>query len=204
MREWILLFSTVTVLLLSPIKAEETKRNVVRKPEGKVLYVFKDQGSRLNNFCPSGWMGSTRSLKFMQNYKQGTMDGGSAIRVEYNIAVDTETTWAGIYFQYPCDNWSNKEPSYDLTGFKKLSFWVKGVGYIEKFMVGGIASTSGEGDSDEAYTDRIELTNEWKEITIPLTGLDLHRIIGGFGFAVSAEYNEKNMILFIDEIKFEK
>ena len=107
----------------------------------------------------------------------------------------------------PANNWGDKRGGYDLSGYSKLVFKVRGsVGkeYIDKFLVGGITGKTEDGDSDEVYTDAVELTTEWKEITLDLKGRDMSHIIGGFGFAINSDYNEKGASFYIDEIRFEK
>jgi len=179
----------------------ETK---VKKQDAKVFYVYKDAGSRENNFCPAGWMGSYKSLKYNGAYKISPQSGTTAIQIVYDVKKDSETMWAGIYWSHPCSNWGDKKGGYNLDGFKKLSFWVKGDGFIDKIGMGGITGQTEEGDSADEYIERIELTPEWKQYTIDLKGVDLSHIIGGFVFAASAENNDKNIILMIDEVRYER
>jgi hypothetical protein len=94
-----------------------------------------------------------------------------------------------------------------LTGYKKLVFWArgeKGGETIDKFFTGGISGQTEEGDSDEASVSPVSLTKEWKEYTIDLTGLDLSHIIGGFGFAANADANPNGVVMYVDEIRYEK
>jgi hypothetical protein len=93
---------------------------------------------------------------------------------------------------------------FDLSHYKKLTFWAKGQGTVEKLMIGGITGQTQDGDSGEAYTDRIDLTQDWKQYSIDLKGADLRHIIGGFGFAVSADYNLKGMTLYLDDIAYSR
>ena len=172
-------------------------------PKGS--YVYKDGGSREHmGFIPSGWMGSFRSLKMNPNWTQEPHSAPTCIRIEYNVNKDTETAWAGIYWQTPANNWGDKKGGYDLTGYKRLSFWARGTGYIGTFGFGGINGTIELGDLDEARIEAVDLTPEWKEYVIDLKGLDLSHVIGGFYFSTSAEYNSKNVVLMLDDIHYEK
>lgn len=171
--------------------------------EEGAFYVYDDSASRLNHYIPSGWMGSFKSLK-ISNSTTGQHSGKTCIKIDYDVTKDPETSWAGIYWQNPVNNWGDKRGGYDLTGYKKLTFWAKGTGEIGEIGMGGITGQLQDGDSDRATLDRIVLTKDWKQYTIDLKGLDLSHIIGGFYFSTSADYNEKNMVLFLDEIKYER
>jgi hypothetical protein len=168
------------------------------------FYVYKDAGTRENHFCPSGWMGSFKSLKMNTRWITNPKLGSSCIRIDYDIHKDTETTWAGIYFQQPVNNWGDKKGGYDLTGYTKLKFWVKGEGFISTIGMGGITGTIADGDSDNATVENIDLTPEWKEYVIDLKGLNLSHIIGGFYFSTSADNNDKNVILYLDDVRYTK
>jgi hypothetical protein len=171
--------------------------------ENKVFYVYEDSGSRMNHFIPSGWMGSTKSLKINSAYKVAPKSGKSCIQIKYLTTLDTETTWAGIYWQYPVNNWGDKPNGIDLTGYKKLTFWAKGEGYLQTIGMGGISGQAYDGDSANATIEGVDLTPEWKQYTIDLKGLDLSHVIGGFYFATSADYNEKDVTIYLDEIRYE-
>ncbi len=179
--------------------------NAYSKEESpKEFYVYQDAGSRLNHYIPSGWMGSYGSLKFNPRWTVEPKEGTSCIQITYNVSKDSDTQWAGIYWQHVAQNWGDKKGGYDLSEYKRVTFWAKGQGYIDKFMIGGITGQTELGDSGEAYVERIDLTPEWKKYTIDLKGIDLGHIIGGFGFASSAEFNQKNVVLYLDEIRYEK
>lgn len=173
----------------------------------KPFYVYSERGSRDNHGCPSGWMGSAKSMKMNPNYTVGPKEGLSCIRIDYDLTKDPEVQWAGIYWMTPCDNWGTKaNAGFDLTGYKKLTFWAKGTGYIDKFGVGGITGQTEEGDTLDVSVDGVDLTPEWKQYTIDLKGQDLSHIIGPFVFAanVDSNYTLKAVTIMLDEIRFEK
>ena len=58
-------------------------------------------------------------------------------------------------------------------------------------------------DTDTASMGPIALTQEWKEYTIDLTGMDLSYIIGGFCWVVSAMDNPEGMVFYLDDIIYE-
>lgn len=178
--------------------------SAIARAEGNFWYVYQDAGSRENHGVASGWMGSAKSLKFNSNWTINPKSGKSCIQIQYDTAKDSETAWAGIYWQIPPNNWGTAPGGgKDLSGFKKLTFWVRGVGYIDKFMVGGIQGLTGPGDSGEAYIECVELTDKWQKQEIDLKKTDLSNIIGPFGFAISADWNKGVVQLFLDEVRFE-
>lgn len=191
-------------LLFTSIAVADTSKKELPNP----FYVFKDRGSKENHYIPAGWMGDTGDLKFNQNYIDDVLDRtNTCIKIIYTAEKKQGANWAGIYWQMPANNWGDKKGGYDLSKYSKLIFKVrgdKGGEYIDKFMMGGITGQTEDGDSDNTETQPIELTTEWKEITLDLKGLDMKHIIGGFGFAVNADMNEKGIVFYLDEIRYEK
>jgi hypothetical protein len=186
------------------------------------FYVFSEKGSRLNHYIPSGWMGDFGDLKINNGWTKGVAKPKDAkakkpkgvdekdetcLQISYSGERKQGHGWAGIYWQHPANNWGDKRGGYNLTGYKKLVFWArgeKGGETIDKFFTGGISGQTEEGDSDEASVSPVSLTKEWKEYTIDLTGLDLSHIIGGFGFAANADANPNGVVMYVDEIRYEK
>lgn len=188
-----------------------------------VFYIFTDRGSRLNHYAPSGWMGDFGDLSMNQGWpkngksskeskaakadpaKQAMED--TCIQVKYSGQRKQGAGWAGIYWQHPANNWANKRGGYDLSAYSKLTFMAKGDKggeVIDKFLIGGITGQTEEGDSDEASLSPVTLTTDWKKYEIPLKGLDLSHIIGGFGFALNADANPNGVVMYLDEIRLEK
>lgn len=212
----------LAVLVSSSLCAADKEKDMKKGTpvSGDVFYIFTERGSRLNHYIPSGWMGDYGDLKFNQGWKEkvqkpkgakkpktGEAKDETCIQVKYTGERKQGAGWAGIYWQHPANNWGDKRGGYDLTGYKKLVFWGRGEAggeTIDKFFIGGITGQTEEGDSDEASVSPVELTKEWKEYTIDLTGLDLSHIIGGFGMAANAEVNPNGFTIYLDEIRLEK
>ncbi len=212
--------------------AAATKQAVVDKAKktpvgGDVFFVFHERGSRLNHYAPSGWMGDYSDLHINMGWIKDVAKPKGAKAAAKKAAVadvdaDKDETsmqfkytaerkqgagWAGVYWQHPANNWGDKRGGYDLSGYTKLVFWAKGEKggeVVDKFFIGGITGQTEEGDTDEASISPVQLTKDWKEYSIPLTGLDLSHIIGGFGFAINADSNPNGATLFLDEVRFEK
>lgn len=185
-------------------------QNLVKAESGVnfPFYVYSDSGSLDNHYIPSGWMPATaaRDLRLDTNWKNYPFSGDSCIRVEYKNT--SGTRWAGIYWQHPANNWgSAPDAGFDLQGATKLTFWArgdKGNEVINEFKIGGISSGDYI-DSDSASAGPIQLSDEWKQYSIDLTGRDLSYIIGGFAWATNIDVNDpEGVVFYIDEIKYEK
>lgn len=189
-------------------------------PSDDAFFVFKDRGSRLNHYAPSGWMGDFGDLKMNQGWvksgdKSGkSVDGKAAqpsddtcIQIKYSGERKQGAGWSGIYWQHPANNWGDKKGGYDLSKYSKMTFIAKGEEggeTIDKFFIGGITGQTEEGDSDTASVSPVTLTKEWKTYEVSLKGLDMSHIIGGFGFAANADSNPNGFTVYVDEVRLEK
>lgn len=169
------------------------------------FYVYSDKGARTNHFAPSGWMGDYSDLKIEDGSTDSPADGRTAVKWTYSAKGSQGANWAGVFYQQPPNNWGDKPGGYDLTGFKRLTFWARGAAGGEKiaeFKVGGI--TGEHGDSDAETIGPIELTKTWKKYTIELAEKNLANVVGGFCWSASRDDNPNGFALFLDEIRFEK
>ncbi len=170
-----------------------------------VFYVYDDKGSPKNHFIPSGWMGDYGDLKISDADATNPKSGKTAIKWTYSGEAKQGANWAGAFWQNPANNWGEKMGGYDLSAYKRLTFWARGAKgneRIAEFKIGGI---SGEhGDSDAASIGPIELTKDWKQYTIDLADKNLAHIIGGFCWSASRDDNPDGFVIFLDDIRFEK
>jgi len=179
------------------------------KPAGKKtqempFYVYADKGSIQNHFIPSGWMGDYSDLKLDVGSADNPYFGKTSIKITYDNKATNGARWAGMYWQYPANNWGGADGGFDLSRAKKLTFWArgeKGGERIEEFKVGGIMGEYS--DSDTAGIGPVVLDKEWKQYTIDLTGKDLSYIIGGFAWATNLDVNPDGAVFYLDEIKYE-
>jgi len=166
--------------------------------------VYVENASKDNHFAPSGWMGDYGDIKLNLACTEMPRSGNTCIKITYSAKMAQGAGWMGIFWQQPANNWGDKKGGYNLTGAKKLSFWVRGANGGEKiaeFKVGGI--TGEYPDSDSQSMGPVELTKEWKQYTLDLEGKDLSYIIGGFCFAASKDDNPNGFIMYIDDVIFE-
>ena len=172
--------------------------------EFKPFPVYTDAKAPDNHFDPSGWMGDYSDVSLSQESFTEPHSGSTAIKVTYRAKKSQGAGWAGVYWQNPSNNWGTKPGGYDLTGAKKMSFWVrgeKGGEKIDEFKIGGI--TGEYGDSDVVGVGSVELTTEWQPLVIDLEGKDLSSISGGFCWVANAESNPNGMVFYLDDIRYE-
>ena len=199
MKRMLIILLALAVVLPVYVKAQE---EIAKKPKEFVIY--RDKNSRDNHYIPSGWMGDYGDIKLNDQYTQNPQSGNTCIQFVYSAKKSQGQGWAGVYWQNPANNWGTKKGGFDLTGMNKLTFWArgeKGGEKIEKFVVGGIKGTYA--DTAEVSIGPIELTNDWKQYTINLSGKDLTYISGGFCWVTTSDLNPEGATFYLDEIKFE-
>lgn len=197
-----------------PVCAQEAMPMAASQPEykakkpsekDKIFYIYTEKASPLNHYIPSGWMGDYGDLKLDDRNTEDPADGKTSIKWVYSGKGAQGANWAGVFWQIPANNWGEKPGGFDLTGYKRLTFWARGAKGGEKiaeFKVGGIQGSMG--DSDEAMIGPIELTTKWKKYTIELADKNLTHIIGGFCWSASHDDNQDGFTIYLDEIRFER
>lgn len=172
----------------------------------KMFYIYKDKGSLMNHYCPSGFMGNYGSLKMDEGDRSNPKEGTTDIKITNDGSNKEGAGWAGIYWLHPCNNWGSRDGGYDLSSYSKLTFWARSDDKdvtIDTFKIGGI--TGEFNDTGDASIGPIMLTKEWKQYEISLKNSDLHKIIGGFCFSTAdGSTPEKGYTMYLDDIKFEK
>ena len=191
-----------------PASPEAPKANVGAKISSdgvfKMLNVYTDASSPDNHYIPSGWMGDYGDIKMNEKYLTNPHGGSTSVQLIYSNAATQGARWAGIYWQNPPNNWGTRPGGYDLSGAKKLTFWVrgeKGGERLEEVKMGGI--TGEYADSDVAGIGPVVLTTEWQQFTIDLEGKDLSSISGGFCWATNLDVNPEGATFYFDDIRYE-
>ncbi|HBR14813.1 MAG TPA: hypothetical protein DD723_04620 [Candidatus Omnitrophica bacterium] len=153
-------------------------------------------------FMASGWMGDVKDLAFNSASTENPYSGKTCVKVHYNAKMSYSNGWAGIYWQYPVNNWGALEGRHHLKGMGRLTFFARGQNGGEKmiFRVGGIVGPK-HGDSDTAVLE-VVLTPRWKQYQINLAGKDLSHIIGGFNVTAKAKENPDGATIYLDDIVF--
>jgi len=121
-----------------------------RKQEAMPFYIYADRSSMNNHFIPSGWLGDYGDLKYDGACKEDPYLGDTCIKIVYTGKASNGARWAGIYWQYPANNWGTIDKGYDLSKATKLTFWARGANggeRIEEFKVGGIMGEFSDSDA---------------------------------------------------------
>ncbi len=205
MKKAALLILALSVAVFGTAYTETIKAAApIATPAQKVFEVYVDGRSPDNHYIPSGWMGDYGDIKQNDQFMQDPHSGSSCIEFVYSAKKSQEQGWAGVYWQNPTNNWGSKKGGFDLVGMTKLTFWArgaKGKEKIQKFIVGGIKGAYA--DSTMVEIGPIELTDQWKEYVINLTGKDLTYISGGFGWTTTVDLNPQGATFYIDDIRFQ-
>ncbi|MBU2063624.1 MAG: hypothetical protein KKF93_04435 [Candidatus Omnitrophica bacterium] len=170
-----------------------------------VFGVYYERGDRRNHYVPSGWMGDYGDIKMNENWKEGAYEGNSCIKFTYSAEAKQGANWCGVFWQNPSNNWGEKKGGFDLTGATKLTFWArgeKGGERLQEFKMGGLGGTYP--DSDSASIGPIDLTAQWQQYTVDLTGLDLSYVNGGFCWATNSDNNPEGAVFYLDNICYEQ
>ena len=188
------------------------------------FYVYSNFGSPFNHFAPGGWMGDLESIGFLCS-TEGQTWPETTIQVIYSPNKDNANGWAGIYWLQPDHNWgTTPNAGYDLSEYRQLVFQARAEipGIQIKFFIGGVSVNPGpegtptplpypssiktpvfaqESDPVDGF---INLTDVWQEYHFDLTGLDLHYVIDGFGWAAERARTPEGAIIYLDNIRFMK
>ena len=89
------------------------------------FYVYADKGAKVNHFIPSGWMGDYGDIKVDDSNTTDPADGKSCIKISYSGKATQGANWAGVFWQNPANNWGDKPGGYDLSAFKRITFWAR-------------------------------------------------------------------------------
>jgi hypothetical protein len=146
--------------------------------------------------------------------------GATAIRAEFRNT--TGTNFGGFYFlngllpsgaTAPVPNFGTApNAGIDLTGATALTFWARGQqgGETVSFFMGGVGRDPNTGQPASPYPDSTPvvkqtfvLTSQWKPFSFDLRGLDLHYVLGGFGWIASAPDNPGGAVFFLDDISYQ-
>jgi len=183
--------------VLGPLKSRQS---------ASVFSVYNEWPEETGHFVPSGWMGDISQASMYECDRSDPHGGEMAVRASFSPY--GEKGWAGVYWQYPENNWGSLPQGIDLSSMNKLTFWAKGAqgGEKIKFFVGGIGlETDPYPDSlrPEISTGYIQLSSTWQQFSINLNGSDLSHVIGGFGWATDRCANPQGATFFLDDIQFE-
>lgn len=156
-------------------------------------------------FYPGGWMGDWEDITLDDVSTDTPHSESTCIKITYSAAQSQGDGWAGIYWQYPDENWGDKPEGQDLTGATKLTFWARGKNGGEKaeFKVGGIIGEYLDSIQPPVSTGVVVLSSNWQKYIIDLTGKDLSHVIGGFCWVTNKIQNPHGCTIYLDDILYE-
>lgn len=177
--------------------------------------VFRSDESENNHFAPSGWMGDLAAISFNDCARLGEEWTGRVTEIQYTPGPADNEGWAGIYWQYPENNWgTSADPyGYDLSDYTQLRFLARSEveGSQVKFFTGGISTGPYPSSIPEPIFAEeadgqgfVTLSTEWQEFHIGLEGADLSHVIDGFGWVAERARTPEGVILFLDDILFDR
>ena len=124
------------------------------------------------------------------------------------IVAPAPSTWGGVYWQYPDNNWGTMQPQMIASGAKDISFYAKGMagGEAVTFQAGGILNTvSAATPYTDTFTIRqtFTLTTTWTKYTLSMTGLTYGQgVLGGFAWVATA-VNANPVTFFVHGVVWE-
>jgi hypothetical protein len=191
-------------MLLGALQAVDAAKVKAEKSGFIPFYIISEDGSTLNHFSASGWMGDVSDLSIDGRCKNKPFKGETCFKVTYTSK--GPQGWAGIYWQEPANNWGTMKGGFNLTGAAKLVMYIrgdKGGERIGGFTIGGILDGKASSDSDKAVINPMVLTKEWQKVEVNLAGKNLGNIITGLSFSIGKGDNPEGATFYLDEVRFE-
>jgi hypothetical protein len=118
--------------------------------------------------------------------------------------------WAGVYWQFPANNWGAAEGKQIAPGATQVSFYAASAGGGEtlKVTVGGIHDVTLQYSDTLKAAGEFPLTTTMTKYTVPLNGQTYDRVIGGFSWVVALPQGSdattaKPVVVYLDNIMWE-
>ena len=193
----------------------------------KTFDVYTDLDAGGNHFVTRAMMGGDVAF---DDSSTVVYRGRTSLRGTFTPS--NSSSWGGWYLMNgvllgsasaPSANWgTTPDAGYDLTGATQLTFWARGAvgGERVEFFAFGVGRNATSGVAIAAYPDSeakvtlcgrlvspcwTALSASWTKYTISLSGLDLHYVLGGFGWVAKAAENATQPIAFyMDDVQFDK
>jgi hypothetical protein len=169
-----------------------------------------------NEFIPSGFMNDPTGISVSTGANGSAAcptrapgAGGDCYVVSWT---STGAAWAGVYWQYPSNNWGTDPGLSVAPGAKQVSFYAQGAvgGEALTFKSGGIndpvnSANGSYGDTFQVSSPAITLTTTWTQYTISLQGADYAQgVLGAFVWVATATDGGNGDIKFyLDDITWE-
>ena len=173
-----------------------------------------------DHFSPTGYMGDGTSIGVVTmlaaacpTRAPGAL--GDCYQVTYVPPVPTENGWAGVYWQYPGNNWGDYPGHKVLPGATKVTGSARGSrgGEILTFTIGGIAVSDGTKafhDSLDVTAPPVTLTTDWQPFEVPFDGATYDEVLGGFSWIMNlptpdgGAANAQPIVFYLDNITWSR
>jgi hypothetical protein len=166
----------------------------------KLPFILYDEATREKPpYTPANWMGNTKALKLDEACTVQPHSGNTCVKFEYSA----KDQWAGVVWADPASDWGDQPGGWDLTGAKHLKVWARGEhgGEVITLQLGIFGKEKKFFDTGKAKQEGIQLSKEWQEVTLDLTGQDLSRIKSGI--VVTFAGSGAPMTIYLDDCVYE-
>jgi hypothetical protein len=190
--------------------------------------VYTDADAAGNHFPARGAFASPGGLALVPTMDEISPNapcmGITCITASLNL---NGSNWGGWYFmngvlgptdRQPSPNWGDQpNAGFDLTGATQLQFWARGLNGGEKveFFCFGVGYDPSNGAQVAPYPDSsrkvslgtVSLSTTWTKYQISLAGIDMHYVLGGFGWVAQAQGQTNPMqsiTFYVDNIQYVK
>jgi hypothetical protein len=181
--------------------------NPVQPARASAPMKIEDQG-----FIPSGFMGDDAALTVDPKSMDHPHTPPHCQKWTYLPKGNKAPTWAAVAWQYPENNWGDR-PGKNLngSGYRQVSVWARGVrdsaGVLPKvqFKAGG-ATAPGKPfqASFEVQGDFVQLTEEWKQYTLDVSGKNLSQVVVAFILVIRAQdVGPRGVTFYLDDIEYQ-
>jgi hypothetical protein len=164
-------------------------------------------------YAPSGYMGDGEATGNVVmtpvsdtdttcNGDRAKVDAvGNCHHVTYTVA---GLGWAGVYWQYPANNWGTHPGLTVPPGATRVVFSAKGAQGVEivDFSAGLQTTDTPYGDSFTVKST-VNLTAAWQEYSLDLTGQSYDVVIAPFEWAAGEALNPNPIEFYVDDIHWE-
>lgn len=211
--------STTTPVTSTTTPTTHTTPAETRTASDASFYIYRDVDYQGNHFKPTGFMGDVGDVVMDEASTVEPHSGTTALRFRYSpegrgpneCSYSPPCKWAGVYWLEPPNNWGRdpefQDQGFDLSEYSRLVFSAKASKDISiTFKVGGIVADYGD-SLEYPRTTTAEVTNEWKQYEIDLSGAELSHIIGGFVWTLDwqelEQRNYQEIEFYLDDVRFE-
>jgi hypothetical protein len=169
-------------------------------------------------YSPTGYMGDGVTVGVVNMLADGTACPsrapgavGDCYQITYTPPVPSANGWAGVYWQYPENNWGAYAGHAVRPGATQVTLYAMGGNGGEQvsFKVGGIADdTQPNHDSIDITAPAATLTTQWQPISIPFDGATYSEVLGAFAWVVNVPVldggvaDTQPVVFYLDAIRW--